>query len=165
MVMSASLARSTRLAPVAVRAARPEDGPAIDAYVNTHPAGSVFHRSAWAAAAKAAYGYENATLVAFRGDEIAGVFLRDVATVSCDKDSELQFEIELLGVRRPLHVGARSHDAEWILFVVDRTFVPHLRHSQQTAACDFLDPRVQCRKRPTPPTDNGPSRLNQMTFE
>ena len=71
--MTAALALAPEKTRVAVRLAGPNDAAAIDAYVDRHREGTVFHRAGWAKAAHAAYGYEDVTLVARRGDEVVGV--------------------------------------------------------------------------------------------
>ena len=71
--MNAALAQTRAPALLTVRHATQTDAGAIDAYVRAHGEGTIFHRGGWAAAAKAAYGYDDATLVAMRGDDVAGV--------------------------------------------------------------------------------------------
>lgn len=71
--MTAALAMELGAAPVAIRPAGPSDATAINTYVDQHKEGTLFHRAGWVKAAKAAYGYENATLVAWRGEQVVGL--------------------------------------------------------------------------------------------
>ena len=60
-------------ASVTVESAMPSDAALVDAYIDQHSDGTVFHRPGWAKAAKIAYGYETTTLVAWRGGEVVGL--------------------------------------------------------------------------------------------
>lgn len=71
--MTSALAIAPEDAPVQVRIADADDAAVMDAYIDAHPQGTLFHRNGWAAAAKAAYGFENVSLVASRGDAIVGL--------------------------------------------------------------------------------------------
>ncbi len=70
--MTAAAAISPREAPVTIRKATLGDAAAIDAYVERHDAGTIFHRAGWAAAARAAYGYDDVSLLAWRDEDIVG---------------------------------------------------------------------------------------------
>ncbi len=71
--MSAVLAAAPREAPLTVCIAGDADAEAVNAYVDSHPQGTLFHRSGWANAANAAYGFEDVSLAAFRGDVVVGL--------------------------------------------------------------------------------------------
>ena len=70
--MSSALALAPGDAPLKIRLADAGDAASLDAYVDAHPQGTLFHRNGWAAAAKAAYGFENVSLVACRGNVVVG---------------------------------------------------------------------------------------------
>lgn len=61
------------VAPVKIRIADARDVAAMDDYVDAHSKGALFHRNGWAAAARAAYGFEDVSLIAIRGDHVVGV--------------------------------------------------------------------------------------------
>lgn len=71
--MRSALAITPSDASVRVRVADPDDAAAMDAYIDAHPQGTLFHRNGWAAAAHAAYGFEDVSLVAFRGGDVVGL--------------------------------------------------------------------------------------------
>ncbi len=71
--MSAALAVAPCDAPLNVRVACAGDAAVMDAYADAHPQGTLFHRNGWALAAKAAYGFDDLTLVAKRGDDVVGL--------------------------------------------------------------------------------------------
>ncbi len=71
--MRAALAAAPRAAPLIVRFARDVGAAAVSVYVDAHPEGTLFHRSGWAAAANAAYGFEDVSLAALRGDIVVGL--------------------------------------------------------------------------------------------
>ncbi len=71
--MSVAVATAAYDAPVTVCLARDVEASAVAAYVNGHPEGALFHRNGWASAAKAAYGFEDVSLAAFRGENIVGL--------------------------------------------------------------------------------------------
>ncbi len=68
-----SIALTLSQEPIAIRQVGARDTAAIDAYVNQHKEGTVFHRGGWAKAAQCAYGCEDVTLAAWRGDDVIGV--------------------------------------------------------------------------------------------
>jgi FemAB-related protein (PEP-CTERM system-associated) len=56
-----------------VRAAQPADAPARDAFVRAHAHGTIFHLAGWSRAVARVFGHEALDLLAWRGDELAGV--------------------------------------------------------------------------------------------
>lgn len=71
--MSATASSAPAGLAVQVRAARPEDAAASDAFVRAHPRGSFFHQAAWSRTVADVFGHAPCGLVATRGDELVGV--------------------------------------------------------------------------------------------
>lgn len=71
--MTAALAIDTARDSLDVRPVTRAGAAAVKSFIAASPGGSVFHHSGWANAARAAYGYEDVSLAAFRGDAIVGV--------------------------------------------------------------------------------------------
>lgn len=61
------------LEPLEVRTARPEDAPAWEAFLASRPESRPFQRPAWLRAVGEVFGHADRSLVAWRGDRIAGV--------------------------------------------------------------------------------------------
>ncbi|MEL6378368.1 MAG: FemAB family XrtA/PEP-CTERM system-associated protein [Pseudomonadota bacterium] len=58
---------------ITIEEATEKDAAAWDAYVQENPAATFFHRSGWARVIASAYGYASPSLIARRGQEIAGL--------------------------------------------------------------------------------------------
>ncbi len=59
--------------PLSVRPFAPEDAPAWDAFIESHPHGSVLHLTAWKRAIERTFGYQPRYLMAEEGGRVAGV--------------------------------------------------------------------------------------------